>query len=246
MNTIKRELKDYKILLNSVPSMIISMFILSVVAMNLMANKEMYRSDYFCIDCGQVISWIPFFCMDCICKRFGAKASIKISILAMFVNVLTVIVFKLLSMTPGHWAEYFSAPDPNTAEYVNAGLNATFGGAWYVVLGSAIAMVISAIVNSITNVIIGRQHDKGGYGGFAFRSFTSTAIGQWVDNLVFTFLVSHTFFGWNMTQVLICSTTSMVLELALEALFSPIGYKVSKGWEAEGVGNEYISYVNAA
>jgi uncharacterized PurR-regulated membrane protein YhhQ (DUF165 family) len=246
MNIIKREWEDYKILLKNVPSMVISIFILSVVCMNLMANKELYRSEYFCINSGLALSWISFLCMDCICKRFGAKASIKISLLAMFVNVVTVVIFKLLSVTPGHWAAYFSAPDAGTAEYINSGLNATFGGTWYVVLGSAIAMVLSSLVNSIVNVGIGKMSDKGGYLGFALRSFSSTAVGQWVDNFVFSLLVSHVFFGWNMTQVLICSTTSMFIELALEAVFSPVGYRVSKDWEEEGVGKEYLAYVNAA
>jgi len=240
MNYLKRELKDYKILLRSVPSMVISIFILSVVCMNLLANKELFSSQYFCIDCGLTLSWISFLCMDCICKRFGAKAATKVSILAIFINVIMVVIFKLLSMAPGHWAEYFSAPDQATGELINDGLNATFGGSWYVVVGSATAMFVASIVNSVLNATIGKRVDKGDYKGFAIRSFISTGIGQWVDNFVFTSLVSHVFFGWNWTQVIICSTTSMIWELAAEAVFSPIGYKVSKDWEKEGVGEAYI------
>ncbi len=241
MNNIKHEWRDFKILLRSVPSMVISVFILSVVCMNLLANKELYRSEFFCINSGLALSWISFLCMDCICKRFGAKASIEISILALLVNVITVGVFKVLSLTPGHWAAYFGAPDATTGELINDGLNATFGGTWYVVLGSAIAMLMSSFVNSFCNQIIGRVADKGNFGGFAIRSFASTAIGQWVDNFVFSALVSHIFFGWNWTQVVICATTSMVIELLAEVIFSPLGYKISKDWEKEGVGEDYIN-----
>jgi hypothetical protein len=138
------------------------------------------------------------------------------------------------------------APDAATAEYVNAGLNATFGGAWYVVLGSSIAMAASAVVNSSVNAYLGKIADKGGYKGFAIRSFTSTALGQFVDNFVFSALVSHVFFGWNWTQVIICSITSMIIELALEAIFSPVGYKVSKEWENKGVGKEYLGFIQKA
>ena len=62
-----------------------------------------------------------------------------------------------------------------------------------------------------------------------------------MTTFVFSALVSHVFFGWNWTQVLICSTTSMFIELALEAVFSPVGYRVSKDWEEEGVGKEYLA-----
>ena len=241
MNITKNELRDYKVLLRNVPSMVITIFVLSVVCMNLMASKELYSSKYFCINSGLALSWISFLCMDCICKRFGARAAVKISILAMFINVVTVGIFKVLSMTPGHWAAYFSAPDESTGEFINSGLNSTFGRAWYIVLGSAIAMIVSSVVNSYSNEYIGKHIDKGSYGNFALRSFISTALGQWVDNFVFSALVSHVFFGWNWTQVLICATTSMVIELVFEAVFSPLGYKVSKSWENNGIGQEYLS-----
>ena len=100
MKYLKKEWEDYKVLLNNVPAMVLSVFVLSVVCMNLMANKELYSSQYFCINSGLALSWISFLCMDCICKRFGAKASAKISMLVMLINIVTVIVFKLLSMTP--------------------------------------------------------------------------------------------------------------------------------------------------
>jgi len=164
----------------------------------------------------------------------------------MFVNIVTVIIFKLLSMTPGRWAAYYSAGDPVVGEYINAGLNDTFGGAWYVVLGSSIAMLLSSIVNSILNEMIGKKADKGNLRGFAIRSYVSTAIGQWVDNFVFSALVSHVFFGWNWTQVIICSTTSMVIELIAEVIFSPVGYHVSENWKKDGIGSEYLLLKKAA
>lgn len=243
MNTLKYELKDYKVLLRNVPSMVITIFVLSVVCMNLMAGKELYSSKYFCINSGLALSWISFLCMDCICKRFGARAAVKISILAMAINVVTVGIFKLLSLTPGRWAAYYSASDAATGDLINSGLNSTFGSAWYIVLGSAVAMILSSIVNSYTNEFIGKMTDKGTYGNFALRSFISTAAGQWVDNFVFSAMVSHVFFGWNWTQVLICATTSMVIELTAEAIFSPVGFKVSKSWEENGVGQEYLNAI---
>ena len=40
MNFIKRELEDYRALLRSIPGLVISLFFISVIMMNLLANKE--------------------------------------------------------------------------------------------------------------------------------------------------------------------------------------------------------------
>ena len=75
MKHLRSTIEEYKVLLRSVPAMVIAVFILSVVLMNLLAGRELYRSDYFCLNTGLALSWISFLCMDCICKRFGAKAA---------------------------------------------------------------------------------------------------------------------------------------------------------------------------
>ena len=245
MNTFRHLAAEYKLLLRSVPSMVTSVFILSVVCMNLLAGRELYRSEYFCINSGLALSWISFLCMDCICKRFGARASMLISILAMFVNIVTSVIFRVLTLTPGRWAAYYAASDPAVGEMIHAGVDSTFGSAWYVVVGSACAMLLSSLVNSYLNAAIGKAADKGGYRGFALRSLISTTAAQWVDNFVFSAMVSHVFFGWTWTQVLICSTTSMLIELAAEAIFSPVGYRVSRSWEQDKVGERYLKMMKA-
>lgn len=88
-----------------------------------------------------------------ICKRFGAKASIKISILALLVNLAVSLCFWACSLTPGMWGAYY---DTGMIE-VNTALNATIGGTWYVVLGSSLAMLVSAVVNSTLNQSLGRM-----------------------------------------------------------------------------------------
>ena len=69
---LKAEFTDTKILLRNIPSLTISIFILSVVCANLMANKELISVKYLALDCGFIFSWIMFLCMDVICKRWGA------------------------------------------------------------------------------------------------------------------------------------------------------------------------------
>ena len=70
-------------------------------------------------------------------------------------------------------------------------------------------------------------------------------LGQFVDNFAFATIVSLHFFGWTWTQVLICSLTGAVMELLCEVVFSPVGYRVSRNWEKDNVGAQYIEYRKA-
>lgn len=227
---------DYKVLLRSIPASTVTLFIVSVIMMNLLANKELISLPWLALDCGFAVSWVSFLCMDMVCKRFGARASIMVSVMALGVNLAVSLVFWLLTLTPGMWGAYY---DTGLLE-VNDALNATIGGTWYVVLGSSCAMLTSSVVNSLLNQAIGRLEHKNTFGAFALRSYVSTGIAQFVDNLVFAIIVSHTFFGWTWLQVLTCSLTGAAAELLCEVFLSPVGYRVVRGWERENVGELYL------
>ena len=227
---------DYKVLLRSIPASTVTLFIVSVIMMNLLANKELISLPWLALDCGFAVSWVSFLCMDMVCKRFGARASIMVSVMALGINLGVSLVFWLLTLTPGMWGAYY---DTGLLE-VNDALNATIGGTWYVVLGSSCAMLTSSVVNSLLNQAIGRLEHKNTFGAFALRSYVSTGIAQFVDNLVFAIIVSHTFFGWTWLQVLTCSLTGAVAELLCEVFLSPVGYRVVRGWERENVGALYL------
>lgn len=236
MQLIKRELEDYRLLLRNIPSLVVSLFIVSVIVMNLLANKELFNARYLALDCGFTVSWVSFLCMDMICKHYGGKPAAKISILALAVNLAVCLLFNLVSRTPGMWGEYYSTESMD----VNNALNATFGGSWYVVLGSSTAMLVSGICNSIINMFVARHLTQDNFASFALRSYISTGLAQFVDNLVFALMVSYVFFGWSMVQVITCSLTGAIAELLFEVIFSPIGYRVTKEWQAEHVGQEYL------
>ena len=228
----KKVWEDYKVLLRSIPASTVTLFIVSVIMMNLLANKELISLPWLALDCGFAVSWVSFLCMDMVCKRFGARASIMVSVMALGVNLAVSLVFWLLTLTPGMWGAYY---DTGLLE-VNDALNATIGGTWYVVLGSSCAM----LAYSLLNQAIGRLEHKNTFGAFALRSYVSTGIAQFVDNLVFAIIVSHTFFGWTWLQVLTCSLTGAVAELLCEVFLSPVGYRVVRGWERENVGELYL------
>lgn len=241
LSFVSREADDFKILLRNIPSLTVSIFILSVVCANLMANKELVTFKYAALDCGFAFSWIMFLCMDVICKRWGAKASIKISLVALAANLFICVSFALLAKTPGKWGEYYASEN----SLVNDALNATFAGSWYVVLGSSVAFVSSSVVNALLNCAIGSLFKSDGFFSFASRSYISTAIAQLVDNFIFATIVSKVFFGWTWIQVFVCSVIGAGFELLGEVFFSGLGYKVVRQWEKEKVGQEYIEYKKA-
>ena len=233
---LKETLEDYKILLRSIPASTITVFVVSVILMNLLANKELVSFPYLALDCGFTLSWVAFLCQDMICKRFGPKASVKVSIMALACNLAVSLLFWLVSLAPGMWGAYYTTESIE----VNAALNSTIGGSWYVVLGSSVAMLCSSFVNSHVNQFIGHLTDDGSFAKFALRSYVSTGVGQFVDNLVFALIVSYNFFGWTPVQVITCSITGALAELACEILLSPVGFRVATGWEREGVGEDYV------
>ena len=72
------------------------------------------------------------------------------------------------------------------------------------------------------------KDSRTGFRSYAINSFSSTLIGQFVDNLVFTLAVSHRFFGWSMKQVVICAACCALFEMLCGVIFSPIGYRLAR------------------
>ena len=236
---IKHEWLEYKILMRCVPATVVTLFVVSVICMNLLANKTLLQLDWIALDGGILISWLSFMCMDIITKHFGPKASNTISILAAGINLLTCLIFFVASAIPSN-ASDFSAFD------------GIFGGTWFILMGSTIAFLASAVINNRLNWIIGRwfknhPNDKLAY---AARTYISTFVGQFLDNFMFSIIVfvicAPIFwdgFRWTVLQCAMCALTGAVAELIMEVMFSPIGYRITKNWEAESVGKEYLDFI---
>ena len=162
---LKRELLEYKILLRSIPATVVTLFVVSVICMNLLANKTLLQLEWIAIDGGILISWLSFMCMDIITKHFGPKASNTISLLAAGINLLTCLIFFVASAIPSN-ASDFSAFD------------GIFGGTWFILLGSTVAFLTSAMINNTLNWFIGKCFKKNPDGKLAYatRTYVSTFI----------------------------------------------------------------------
>ena len=208
--------------------------------MNLLANKTIYQSEYLAIDGGILVSWLSFLSMDVVTKHFGPKASTRMSIFAIIVNLLTCLIFFIVSIIPTPNNDYTA-------------FNSIIGGTWFILLSSTIAFLCSAIINNFTNYLIGKTFKKNPDGKLAFfmRSYVSTFVGQFFDNLIFailTFMVFAPFFWdgfhWTFIQCVTCSLLGAALELVMEIIFSPFGYFVEKRWQRDNVGKDYFEYMN--
>lgn len=233
---IRREQRETKILLRSIPSTVVSLFVVSVVCMNLLANKTLVQTTWIALDGGILVSWLSFMCMDIITKYFGPKASTKIALLASAINLLTCFIFYVASIIPSNAGDY-------------SALDNMLGGTWFILLGSTVAFLISAVINNFSNFLIGKAFRKNPDGRAAFitRSYLSTFIGQFLDNLIFSVIVFVIFapifwdgFHWTLLQCTTCALTGAVAELIMEALFSPFGYRIVKKWQENKVGKEYL------
>lgn len=242
MSKIKKFFWDFKLLIKSVPATIISIFAISVFAMNLLANKSIDTGfDWLALDCGILVSWISFLCMDILTKHYGPKAATQISIFAIILNLCACLIFFIASKISGTWGQYY---DLGEIPIINTALDGTFAGSWYVVFGSTVAFIMSAIINNFSNWNIGKAFkNKDGFGAYICRTYVSTAIGQFADNMIFSLIVSHFFFGWTLLQCVTCAATGMIVELLCEAIFSPIGFAICKRWQKEEIGKDYLTHV---
>ena len=238
MNLFKSFFVETKELMRSVPSLVVASFFLSLVGMNLLANKSINLPvDFLALDAGILFSWVCFLSMDMVVRRFGLRGANILTVLGLGFNLFMALIFFAASWIPGIWGESYVE---GSESIINAALDGTFRGTWYVLLGSSLAFLISALVNNFTNVFLGKVFKGEGRGSFYARSYISTFLGQFIDNLVFALVVSHIFFGWSMTQVFMCALTGAVVELLFEVLFSPLGYRVYRKWVQEGVGQAYV------
>lgn len=228
-------LAEYRSLLQKVHPLVISLMILSVVGMNLLANKSINTGvEWLALDCGIIFSWLIFLTMDILTHCYGPRAATLLSCLALGLNLFMALMFYIASNIPGVWGESFVEGSETT---INLALNNTFGGTWYVILGSSVAFLASSVINNFLNYGIGKRlKQQEGFGVFAARAYISTFIAQFADNLIFALLVSQVFFGWTMVQCFTCALTGAFMELFFEVVFSPLGYRMSRSILREQAG----------
>lgn len=236
---IKTEYNEINLLLKSVPATVAVFFVVSVVCMNLLANKTLLQESWIALDGGVLLSWVSFLCMDVVTLHFGPKASTRMAVFAAAVNLPVAFIFYIASIIP-------SAADDYTM------LDRIFGSNWFVLLGSTTAFLLSAGVNNFTNWGAGKLfRDRSDRRIIAFRVGISTFIGQFADNYIFSVIVFAGFapifwdgFHWSVLQCAMCALSGAVLEAVMEIFFWPIGHRIIENWKQGSVGAEYLRSIN--
>lgn len=236
---LKREREETEVLLRCIPVTVVTLFVVSVICMNLLANKTLLQLDWIALDGGILVSWLSFMCMDIITKHLGPRASNRITLLAAGINLLTCLIFFVAASIPSNAGDY-------------GVFDSIFGGTWFILLGSTVAFLCSGVINNLLNFAIGSMFKKNpdGKTAYAMRTYVSTFIGQFLDNFIFSIIVFVCFapifwngFCWTPLQCAMCALTGAVAELVMEIIFSPFGYRITKKWREKDVGREYLDLI---
>lgn len=251
---IKKDWAETKLLFKGLPAVVMSIYTLMVVLMNILASTELISLtsssglNWFALDAGIFVSWVMFLLGDMIVKRFGAKAAIKVAIFGMLVNLGFCLMVTIIAAI----MEAFGSGLVYLGDYVLHGFSLkaeNFDGgvatAWHIILGSALAFAVASIIDALIHKMIKATFKKNpdGIAAHIASAWGSTAVSQFVDNMIFAFTVSIWIFGWSPLAAVMCAVTGMIVELLCQALFTPFGYMIAKKWTKEGIGQEYIDAI---
>lgn len=224
---IKREIAEFKKALTFVSPVVLALYVAVLISMNLLANKEIYTgntSEWLVIDCGTTLSWVMFFLTNIIVKKSKPKYSIRISLIAIIITLFFFVWYSLISYIPGNWGAYYEYNN----SVANSSLNYTMRGSWRIILSSALAFFISISFDSVLNYSLFKKFKQNKAKGYILSNYISTGLSQFLDNLIFSELVSVGLFGWSQLQCVVSSLTTMIVELMFEIIFSAVSYKIYK------------------
>ncbi len=236
---LKKDWHETKLLFKGLPAFPFAILCAALIAMNILANKTIVNESWVAIDAGILVSWISFLAGDMLVKRFGPKASFKVSLAAIGVQLIVVALMAIGGALP--WGR-------NAEEML--GFDQIFCGGWYLLWATGagtVAFIMAILCDIFLNwAIFKRMKNKSGFGAYALASYASTMVGQFVDNFVFglCFTFAAGFIEFNALWMF--AAVGAVVELICQIILSPIGYKIAENWRKHGVGQEYVDAVKEA
>ncbi len=147
----------------------------------------------------------------------------------------------MASKIPGVWGESYVE---GSEAIINGALDGTIGGTWYVLFGSTIAFIVSAIVNNYTIPCSGKiSNNNSKLKSYAFRSYVSTGIGQLLrQSNVRIDCVTPILWMDIVTMCCVC-LYGMIVETLCEVIFSYPGFRSLQNWKKNKLGREYFEYM---
>ena len=242
---LKKEWEETKVLFRCMPTVPFAFLVCCLIAMNFLANRGGAIGPV-AFDCGVIVSWVVFLASDMLVKRFGAKASIKINIAALALELVSVGLMTLGAMIP------FAMYGANEQE--SAVFTAIFKAApWPLFAGAAAALLANVANAVVSKSILLKFKNRTSGTAYITASWVSTALGQFLDNFLFGLFFSMWqpwFLNYGTSKALLSlipmAAVGMVMELIGQMIFSPVGFKIAESWRRRGVGQEYVDLVEEA
>ena len=243
-NWLKKDWEETKVLFRCMPTVPFAFLVSCLIAMNFLANRGGSIGPVV-FDCGVVVSWVAFLAGDMLVKRFGVKASFKIQAMALILELVCICLMTIGTFLPAMYG---------ATEEESAVFTAIFRAAPWPVFAGAGAYIIAALFNALVSKnILTRFKKRSSFGAYIVASWTSTVVGQFLDNFLFSLFFSiwqpwfsGSTFGDKLVSAVILAFVGMIIELVGQAIFSPIGYKIATNWKKNKVGEDYVRLVKEA
>lgn len=238
LSLIKKESKEWELLLTSAPPLSLAALLSALCLMNFAANKSIdFPFTWFALDCGVIVSWSVFLLMDVFVQYYGVKAASELALTCLAGNLLFSFFLYLIGLIPGSWSAAANNP------LINRAIDRLCIGNWYIILFSAIAFISATLIHNFLFGLFKRFFKEDSLKAYLFASYVSTAVAQFADNFIFALGVSRVFFAWTLLQCGSCALFGMFAEMIGTFLFAPYGYKLCCLWQKRGIGKAYLERI---
>lgn len=203
---MSKEIKKYNLL-----ALLFGIYASSIIIQNILATKQI-DIFMFTVTTGILVSPIVFIIQDIIAEIYGYKDAKKMVLLGFFMNFIGVILFTFAIKLP-------SSQFWGNQEAFSSILGTTFR----ISLASFTAYILGSLTNSKIMVNLRDKHPK----SLFFRAISSTIVGQFLDNMLFSTIAFIGILPFNAIISMIIGAT--IFEVLYEVIFYPITrFSISK------------------
>lgn len=199
-----------------------ALYFVGTMLQNILAVKTVGTEAVSITDCGILVSWFVFACMDIITELFGKGKAIVYFTIASVMNLITTGLLALSMALPG------------TDATMSEAFSTLFATNWRIVISSVSAFWIGNYVNAfIMYIMKARAKDKSNTFGYIARCIISSVLGQFVDNMLF-YAMAFSPLGipntYELDWISILQNVSIttLMEVAIESCFVPLSAIIVK------------------
>lgn len=189
---------------NEILKTMVGIYVGAIIIQNILATKQI-DIGVFTVTTGILVSPIVFIIQDIIAELYGYIEAKKMVLLGFMMNFIGVILFTL--------AIYL----PSSAFWFNQqAFSSILGTTFRISVASFTAYIVGSLTNSKIMVKLKERFSK----SLFFRAISSTIVGQFIDNALFSFIAFYGVLPMNAIISMIIGAT--IFEVLYEIIFYPI------------------------